>query len=89
MSHVTKTILHVLIDRLRTSMRPQISPTQCGYVKDKGTRNAKFMLRVLAEKSIDKHQDLHLCFIDYTKASKSVMRISCPCLRTLKLIVKI
>ena len=47
MSYVTKTILHVLIDRLRTSRRPDISPTQCGYVTDKGTRNTIFMLRVL------------------------------------------
>ena len=30
------------------------------------------MLRVLAEKSIDKHQDLHFCFIDYTKAFDKV-----------------
>ena len=72
MSHVTKTILHVLINRLRKAIRPEISHTQCGYVKDKGTRNAVFMLRVLMEKSIAKHQDIFLCFIDYTKAFDKV-----------------
>ena len=72
MSHVTKTILHVLIRRLRKSISPQISRTQCGYVKDKGTRNATFMLRLLIEKAIDKHQDLYLCFIDYSKAFDKV-----------------
>ena len=72
MSHVTKTIPHVLIDYLRVSIRPEISSTKFGYVKDKGTSNAIFMLRMIAEKSIEKHQDLHLCFIDYTKASDKV-----------------
>ena len=72
MSHVTKTILHVLIRRLRKSISPQISRTQCGYVKGKGTRNATFMLRLLIEKAIDKHQDLYLCFIDYSKAFDKV-----------------
>ena len=72
MSHVTKTILHVLIRRLRKSISPQISRTQCGYIKDKGTRNATFMLRLLIEKAIDKHQDLYLSFIDYSKAFDKV-----------------
>ena len=72
MSHVTKTLLHILINRLRRSIRPEISETQCGYVKDKGTRNAILMLRLVAEKSISKQQDLYLCFIDYTKAFDKV-----------------
>ena len=74
MSHVTRTILRVLIRKLRKSISPQISRTQCGYVKDKGTRNATFMLRILIEKAIDKHQDLYLFFFDYSKAFDKVQQ---------------
>ena len=37
---------------------------QCGFVKDKGTRNA----RTVTERAIEIQKDLYLCFIDYTKA---------------------
>ena len=34
----------------------------------KDTRNAIFVLRILAEKTLEVNQDLYLCFVDYEKA---------------------
>ena len=37
-------------------------------MKDTGTRNAIFTLRMICERSIEMQKDLYLCFFDYTKA---------------------
>lgn len=62
MSHITKIILQILIRRMRRSISPVISNTQCGYVKDRGTRNAVFMLRILTEKCIEKHRPIFMLY---------------------------
>ena len=36
------------------------------------TRNAIFILRMIAERSIEMQKDLYVCFIDYTKAFDKV-----------------
>src|SRR5215469_6237659 len=58
----------VVLARIRNIIRPQISEEQYGFVKGKGTRNAIFALRNLAEKALEVNQDLYLCFADYEKA---------------------
>ena len=72
MSHFTKVLLRVIINRMRKSLRPEISNTQFGYVPDKGTRNAIFTLSMLMERCIEVQKDLYICFIDYTKAFDKV-----------------
>ena len=37
-------------------------------MEDRGTRNAIFMMRSIAEREIEMQRDLYVCFIDYTKA---------------------
>ena len=37
-------------------------------MQDKGTRNAIYILRTLAERAIEMQRDIFLCFIDYSKA---------------------
>ena len=68
MSHIIKLILRIIMTRIRRVIRPEISQTQCGFVADAGTRNAIFMIRLLSEKAMEKQKDLHICFLDYTKA---------------------
>ena len=68
MSHITKILLKILMARMRNKITPEIAEEQCGFVKDKGTRNAIYMLRTLTERAIEIQRDLYLCFIDYTKA---------------------
>ena len=37
-------------------------------MQDKGTRNAIYILRILAERAIEMQEDVYLFFIDYSKA---------------------
>ena len=68
MSHITKILLKILMARMRNKITSEIAEEQCGFVEDKGTRNAIYMLRTLTERAIEIQKDLYLCFIDYTKA---------------------
>ena len=68
MSHVVKIVLRIIMWRARKSIRPEIGKEQYGFMKDTGTRNAIFTLRMICERSIEMQKDLYLCFIDYTKA---------------------
>ncbi|MGX9987587.1 reverse transcriptase domain-containing protein [Soonwooa purpurea] len=72
MSHMTKLIIRILMNRARSRIRPEIGQEQCGFVKDTGTRNAIFMLRILSERAIQVQKKLYLCFIDYAKAFDKV-----------------
>ena len=72
MSHITKLTLRITMNRARSRIRPEIGKEQCGFVQDAGTRNAIFMIRMLSERAIEMQKDLHLCFIDYTKAFDKV-----------------
>ena len=72
MSHLTKVMLRVLMNRTRNKILPEISETQFGFMTDKGTRNAIFSLRTLVDRAIEVQNDLHLCVIDYSKAFDKV-----------------
>ena len=53
-----------------------ISEVQCGFMPDRGTKNAIFVLRRLVERSIQKHKGVFTCFIDYSKAFDTVKHAS-------------
>ena len=53
-------------------MLKEVSPEQYGFMSDKGTRNAKFVLKRLVERSLEKQKDVYICFINYSKASDTV-----------------
>ena len=57
---------------MKTKIRQEISQEQNAYMEGKGTRNAIFVLRMLAERSLEVQKDLYLCFIDYSKAFDKV-----------------
>ena len=67
MSHLTKVMLRVLMNRMRNKFLPEISETQFGFMKDKGTGKVIFSLRTLMERAFEVQKDLYLCFIDYSK----------------------
>lgn len=68
MSQITKVILRVILKRIRRKIRAEIADEQFGFTAVKGTSNAIFALRLLAERMIEKQKDLYICFIDYEKA---------------------
>ena len=72
MSHVTKLVLRIVINRIRGRTLDEIAPVQYGLMPDKGTGNAIFVLRRFVEISVEKQRDVYTCFIDYSKAFDTV-----------------
>ena len=68
MSHTLKLLLKIVLQRIRRKILPEIPEMQFGFMRDRGTRNAIFVLRMIGERAIEHQQDLFLCFIDYQKA---------------------
>ena len=71
MSHITKLILRIIMKRAQNRITPEIGKQQCSFVRDAGTRNAIFMIRMLSEGAIEMQKDVFICFIDYAKAFDS------------------
>ena len=72
MSQVAKIILKVIDERLKAKVRDYVDEEQYGFRKNKGTRNAIFVLRTVIERSIEKQKDLYMCFVDFEKAFDTV-----------------
>ena len=60
------------INRIKGRTLYDIALVQYGFMPDKGTGNAIFVLRRLVEKSVEKQRDVYTCFIDYSKAFDTV-----------------
>ena len=63
-NHVTEVILRVIMLRISNKIHPKISTEQYGFMKDKGTKNTIFVLRMLSKRAIQMQQTMYLCFID-------------------------
>ena len=72
MTHITKFILRVVMNRVRGRTLQEIAPEQYGFMPDHGTRNAIFVLRRMSERAIEKQKDTYAYFIDYSKAFDTV-----------------
>ena len=72
MNHLTKLIIRVLLKRIRGRTADEVAEEQYGFMPDKGTRNAIFLLRILAERSIQMQKNVYICFLDYVKAFDKV-----------------
>ena len=70
MSYMTKILLTISMQRVRNKIRPEIANGQYGFMNDRGTSNAIFILNNLIEKSTEVQKDIYLCFMDYSKALK-------------------
>lgn len=67
-SHSSKVFLHIIKRRVTPPIERRLSQTQLGFLKGKGTRDGLSLVRILLERTIQKQQDLFICFIDYQKA---------------------
>ena len=74
MSHITRLILRVVMNRVRGRTLQEIAPEQYGFMPDKGTRNTIFVLRRMPQRVIEKQKDIYACFIDNSKAFDTVRR---------------
>ena len=71
-SHISKLILRIVLNRIRPKIRAEVAVEQCGFVEGKGTTNAIFILRMLIERCIEMQKKVYACFIDYEKAFDTV-----------------
>ena len=62
MSHVTKLLLRIVINKIRGRTWHEIAPEQYGFMPGKGTGNSIFDLRMLVERSIEKQKYVYVCF---------------------------
>ena len=70
MSHGTKILLKILMMRMKNKITPEIAKEQYGFMKDKGTRNAIFILRMLIESTIEVKHDIYM----YISASSTIQK---------------
>ena len=47
----------VILLRARNKVRQEISDEQYGFMKDRGTRNAIYMMKLMAERAIEMQRD--------------------------------
>ena len=71
LEHAMKTVEKVLERRLRRMAK--VDEMHFGFMPDKGTINAVFILRRLQEEYLDKEK-LYMCFVDLEKAFDRVPR---------------
>ena len=72
MSHILKLLLKIIFRKVRRQLLPEIPVNQYGFMKDRGTRNAIFVIRMVSERSIQHQQNIYTVFIDYWKAFDKV-----------------
>ena len=54
--------------RMENKLEEEVSNTQAGFGKNRGTRDHIFNLKMIIQKYWEVNTDLHTCFIDYSKA---------------------
>jgi len=70
--HVSKIMLHIIQERLKSYLYPQISPEQAGFMPNWGTREQIMNIRQMIEKFYEYNVPAYLYFLDYTKAFDTV-----------------
>ena len=69
-----KILSRILLNRLLPEAESFLPESQCGFRPARGTPDMIFVARQLQEKAKEHHCDLHMVFIDLTKAFDSVNR---------------
>ena len=71
-SHASKILLIIILNRIRTKVEEELSDCQAGYRANRGTIDMLFTLQLLIEKIRNSVEEAFLTFIDYSKAFDSV-----------------
>ena len=66
-------MLKMIMKRLENILETEVNKTQAGFRKGRGTRDHIFNLRNIIEKFREIDEELHICFIDYSKAFNCVI----------------
>lgn len=71
-SHASKVLLIIILNRLRGKVEEELSDCQAGYRTNRGTVDMLFTLQLLIEKVRNSVDEAFIVFIDYSKAFDSV-----------------
>lgn len=71
-SHLSKILLIIILNRIKGKIEDELPYEQAGYRSNRSTCDMLACLQMLIEKTIAEDGDLHLLFIDYSKAFDSV-----------------
>ncbi|XP_063593061.1 uncharacterized protein LOC134770121 [Penaeus indicus] len=68
MSHILKTLmLKIILLRIRRQLLQEIPKTRFGFMEDKGTRDAIFVMRILAERTSNTSKTSTWCSLTFKK----------------------
>lgn len=67
-SHASKILLRVILERMQCKLESEIAEEQAGFRAKRGTRDQITNLRIIVEKSKEYSQPLYMCFVDFQKA---------------------
>ena len=71
-SHASKVLLIIILNRLKRKVEEELSDCQAGYRRNRGTIDMLFTLQLLIEEVRNSKEEAFIIFIDYTKAFDSV-----------------
>ena len=66
-SHASKVMLKILQARLQQYVNQELPQVQAGFRKGRGTKDQIANIHWNIEKAREYHENIYLCFIDYTK----------------------
>ena len=67
-SHASKTLLKVILERMRAKVESEVAEEQAGFRPERGTHNHLCNLRLITERARARRLPLFICFIDFEKA---------------------
>jgi len=71
-AHTAKIIAKILRGRIEKKIEGVLEEEQFGFRREKGTRDAIGMMRIIAEWTLEIDEELCVCFIDWQKAFNCV-----------------
>jgi len=70
-SHASKILLKVILERIRAKTENEISDKLAGLRRGRGTRDQITNLRIIMQKAAEYQHPLYTCFVDFKKAFDS------------------
>ena len=66
-SHTSKVMLNIIMKRIEMKLEAKINVVHAAFRQGRGTRDYKFILRMIIQKCREFNQPLVTCFVDYTQ----------------------
>ena len=67
-SHTSKILFKIIHKRMENTIERELPDNQAGFRKVRGTRDHIANMRWIIERQLEYGKEVHICFIDYSKA---------------------